>query len=510
MIVSFEFIYMHKNRILGDFLEIYALKSGMKFSIFDDGKKITLFIEGEEKECLNFADNYMKYIPTSVFLKQPSVKVVEKMHKNNFKSSGVKFPNITPSVVYNFADNKGALIENEFGILSQVSIFYSGKFVAVNKDNFTEILTFAYKHLSHYQSVIIKYNDDEIALSADINFNKSRVIIPTNPLSISKMFAPDESSLNALASYEKPVVNLKLNAIFRKNHSEAPCFFDVKLPEDIFTYALCAKLYNDDIFFLCANFDSEIFKIALTKTSQIIINHGKFLSKSNVDFINGKNDKNLALFGLKSAELGALDRKILRVFLSKKNADKILIYDENSEKSFLKISIPKNFEAIKEKIVSSETGKKLFQNFSADFDFPKGEIADDTPNFYTIFEICAQILYGKSAEILLQNALLFNGEKGVRLDFKVENGEFDMVLLIKNAMSYRLAGVDEKLLSFGFIDSLAYFISDFMDDIQSDFGFDLVIFEGTLFENKKLANNVLELTAKNYNAKFSYQYGLEI
>ena len=111
---------------------------------------------------------------------------------------------------------------------------------------------------------------------------------------------------------------------------------------------------------------------------------------------------------------------------------------------------------------------------------------------------------------MLQNALLFNGEKGVRLDFKVENGEFDVVLLIKNAMSYRLAGVDEKLLSFGFIDSLAYFISDFMDDIQSDFGFDLAIFEGTLFENKKLANSVLELTAKNYNAKFSYQYGLEI
>lgn len=30
MIVSFEFIYMHKNRILGDFLEIYALSCKVK------------------------------------------------------------------------------------------------------------------------------------------------------------------------------------------------------------------------------------------------------------------------------------------------------------------------------------------------------------------------------------------------------------------------------------------------------------------------------------------------
>lgn len=510
MIVSFEFIYTHKNRILGDLLEFYAKKSGLNFSLNDNGEKITLFIEGSQDEVLNFSDNYMKLIPNSVFLQSSAVKVVESFGEYNFKSSGLKFNNLTPSVVYNFSENEGEICENEFGIISEISVFYGGKFVAVTSENFAELLSFTHKHLSHYQSVIIKNTEQEIALNCDINFAKSSLIIPTNPLAIPKMFAPDEKSINALATYEKPAISLKINAIFRKNHADAPEIFDCKLPEDIFIYALCAKLYNDNIFFLGADFRGEIFKISVSESDFTIINHGKFLTPQDKKFLESKNDKNLALFGLIANEFGVLDKKILSINLSKIYADYFKILENQSEIKCLKIKIPQNFETIAQKIKENEIGFKLFENFSQNFSFPGGEISG-VASFCTIFEIASKILFNQNSEFLIKKAAAYSGEKGVRLDFKLENKtDFDIISLIKSAMSYRLAGVDEKLLCFGFMDSLAYFISDFMDVLSTDFDFEVAIFTGSLFSEKKFANLLKTLVFKNHNAKFSNQYGLEI
>ena len=77
-------------------------------------------------------------------------------------------------------------------------------------------------------------------------------------------------------------------------------------------------------------------------------------------------------------------------------------------------------------------------------------------------------------------------------------------------MSFKLAGSDDKLLSFGFIDSLAYFLSDYFDLLKEEFESEAILLTGSLFEEKNLANLVLNLTHNNHNAKFSNQYGLEV
>ena len=38
------------------------------------------------------------------------------------------------------------------------------------------------------------------------------------------IFASDEKSKIALAAFEKPLISLKTNAIFRKNHEDTPKF----------------------------------------------------------------------------------------------------------------------------------------------------------------------------------------------------------------------------------------------------------------------------------------------
>ena len=77
-------------------------------------------------------------------------------------------------------------------------------------------------------------------------------------------------------------------------------------------------------------------------------------------------------------------------------------------------------------------------------------------------------------------------------------------------MSYKVAGVDDEVLSYGFIDSLAYFLSDYFDLLKEEFESEAVLLTGSLFEEKNLANLTLNLTQKTHNAKFSNRYGLEV
>ena len=77
-------------------------------------------------------------------------------------------------------------------------------------------------------------------------------------------------------------------------------------------------------------------------------------------------------------------------------------------------------------------------------------------------------------------------------------------------MSIKLAGSDDKLLSYGFIDSLAYFLSDYFDLLKEEFKSEAILLTGSLFEEKNLANLILNLTQNSHNAKFSNQYGLEV
>ena len=71
-------------------------------------------------------------------------------------------------------------------------------------------------------------------------------------------------------------------------------------------------------------------------------------------------------------------------------------------------------------------------------------------------------------------------------------------------MSFKLAGVSDKILSFGIVQSLAYFLSDFSDDLE----FDNAFLTGDLFEERLISNLVLNVFSKNKSVKFSKYFGV--
>ena len=325
--------------------------------------------------------------------------------------------------------------------------------------------------------------------------------IPSFP--ISAIFVADEKSLIALASFEKPLICLKTTALFRTAHENAPLDFLVRTAWDINIYRICEQL---DINFLKVSRKKEIFTISILQDCFLPVFGVDFIGQSDLNLINSKNDKDLALFGLKLNEFDLFEKPVANIFLSKTKNDFIKVFKDKDEYEVLKINIPKSFEEIYENINLDENGKNLLNNFKAKFALPKGQIHAQN-SFFGLFEIIQNLLGFKFEICSLAND--FTLPKGVRIDFRLKNkNEFDCIKAIKSVISYAVAGADSKNISFGLIESLAYFISDFGDTIKDEFECENFVLCGSLFECKALSNTVLKLT--NNNFKFSEQYPLEI
>jgi hydrogenase maturation factor HypF (carbamoyltransferase family) len=105
-------------------------------------------------------------------------------------------------------------------------------------------------------------------------------------------------------------------------------------------------------------------------------------------------------------------------------------------------------------------------------------------------------------EQLEATALEFNGKSGPRIDYKVIKTalgyEVDPRLAIRSAMSFKLAGVDDYLLSYGFIDSLADFIAQQAELADANIAISGVALGGSLFENRQLLSCTYNVLQANY------------
>lgn len=109
---------------------------------------------------------------------------------------------------------------------------------------------------------------------------------------------------------------------------------------------------------------------------------------------------------------------------------------------------------------------------------------------------------GKACETLESTAIEFGGKSGPRIDYKVisteEGYQLDFRLAIRSAMSFKLAGLDDYLLSFGFIDSLADFLAQQAEDSDANIGINGVALSGNLFENRQLLMRTHNALSVNY------------
>ena len=492
MILAFEFSGASEN--LGFFLEFYA--RDLKHSFVKNDDILTLFVSADKDDLLKFSDTIGENLPHFVFLRDSKVYICDELKggKMDFKNS---FSNITPAQILSYKNGNLSSCEN--GIFSDTQVFINNEFIAVNHKNFSELLKFAVMNflskITLKDSILGEFSICD--LNGDFN-----AIIPTKLTNLPAIFSSTQNEQIALASYEKPAINLKIKSLQRQKFG-GKMFFDVVAARDIFIYALCDELSKKGIEFIGLK-SEKLFKA-------VILENG-FLCSGLQNYIDKKINSNDDVFNKVYEKLDEKD--ILNVFLSKKYVDKINLCLAKTKIDFLNLIFPNSFDELFTMIKSDEGGERLLQNYQKQFKLPSGEITANN-SFFGLFGLAGVILgfnsdFAKSAQILLDYASDFSLSKGVRVDFKQEKTYFSIVKFTRSVMSFALAGADAKNISYGVIESFVYFLSDLAQKAKDDFGIKNIILQGSLFENKTLTNLVskhLSLVAKTH---FGSQNFLEI
>jgi len=204
-------------------------------------------------------------------------------------------------------------------------------------------------------------------------------------------------------------------------------------------------------------------------------------------------------------ENNLLKNRVACIYLSCEHKDELMVYsDINGLVDLMYFDFANSGKELMDEICQSSTGKKLVENFSAKYPeaynaFCELDLSLYPKSLYTILG-AAGVLFGfgqsvkEGAQELLDNATLFSGLKGPRIDFltigDTLRAQIDALRMIRSGMSFCLAGMDPQTLSYGYVDSLGYFISDTLDRIQDEFKTTHVAFSGSLCGNRRLAESL--------------------
>ena len=263
MILAFKFDCFKDPAFLAPFLR--SLAKELRHSISCKNDQICLKVSGSVEELSALADRASIILPYSLFIKHSEVDVADELDMAG-EIKKVKFGTLSPSQAAAFLAN-GKAILNESGALSLSK--FDGE---ITLENFNEKLKTCLNLLKNGKSVCIEQDENLYEISLGVKFD-ANFLIPVNLKELPKIFIADDMAQIALASFEKPLLALKTTAIYRQNHEDAPLFFDVMAPNDLFLYALCEQLNKEGFSFLSVSVKeqkSAISRLILLENSALL------------------------------------------------------------------------------------------------------------------------------------------------------------------------------------------------------------------------------------------------
>lgn len=367
-------------------------------------------------------------------------------------------------------------------------------------------------------------------------------ILPLDLASLELLFRASKAQASALASWEKPVLFLPPKQLLadelESTHTQklslhAPIVVTfgeaVVLPYDhaLQILALCLKEQGIDALYLrsCAFNEAEAreqypnaFIAPLITKSPLLLT----VTDNSTFFVLSKERSMLAYpsYARLLADNGdTLPRDCVCVHLSYDLPTVGAILQQGRLKKVLHIAFPLRAGMWLQDIMRDETGAKLLQNFKKAYPQTENLLFDESMhkihlasthqsnNIFDILGIVYQLLYDETADLASAKARMlafaegFLGQNGPRIDFKLaasENGvQLTHLSILRSAMSFRLAGVDEQTLAFGILESLAEFFSNFIRDLCENFVLHSAIVSGSMLSFTPLANRLLHFIPSN-------------
>jgi len=557
MILAYEFEYVSGNLVLESFLKVISEEFGVDYTICRKKNITTLYINEDEEMQHKFADFLSSNLPLSLFLKSSNAKVTSSIEGKelDFVDTALSLPFTKKSIELAKDEKsffyKSPFVPNEVGfskISEKISLSLESKdgvVVANDPDGYKNIYKTVANLIKDGEAVRIKTPSGIFTFFKVRNGAFEKVddfeILPTDLSLIQKMVNIRENEMQVLMSLEKPIVRAKVNMIFESLEILPASRVKVRMANTPLLQFICEELFANGVEFLAKssdnkeysyflNYDIDIPKIPDVEVSILengeifILNSDKYGSEYVKDGLSKLKEPAIRQFVSVLKERELFDFKTSCFYFSKKYDDAIMYHDE--KKGILSLVKFPHFLSMRELLhdikKQDESGEKLIENYKKTYlelyktaqrvKIPK-KLSNNLFNTLRFVSIIVGFSddFKTAADTLIEKAEDFGGQKGVRIDFRLENEDkinsnFNPYRLIRSAMSFKLAGTDDMTLAFGVLESFSYFISDMADAHKETLGSEKIALAGSVFSYPI----VTELVAKNLLANHKIYFNQEL
>ncbi len=454
------------------------------YSVYKDNTT-SFYLQASAEITLEFAQKLSEILPFSLDFSFLSLKeITEPLDENLFQTTSLSKPLFMNAKEHqDFLDKNSSLYANALGFVKNAA--FKGAIIHSPKE-LIDCLTQLKEALKTQDFIPI--NTSRGALSLSLKNPSISVIFSdlSSVLSCTKLPLEDAKYL---ASLEKPCIKASLKSVFKDTFKNDEII--AQLPFDPILNLLCRILQDEGIefVFMHANDPQEalLYYETLFKTpKRLITPTKKFVLENHLSAIAFKDE----LEFLKETPHSIV------LYFSFKRPTRLLLHANGSLKTLLSVSFDFNkmFNAFKQ----DEKASRMLQNYATKFPDFYARVLELSKyqlggaNLLDFFQILGFVL-GYSEDFCTQSVIPLAKEclrpKGPRIDYKIlKDDSFKMALnfskIMHSAMSFRLAGVENEILSLGILDSLAEFLGNFIWDNAQNFSVQEVTIAGDFFGEK--------------------------
>ncbi len=454
------------------------------YSVYKDNTT-SFYLQASAETTLEFAQKLSEILPFSLDFSFLSLKeITEPLDENLFQTTSLSKPLFMNAKEHqDFLDKNSSLYANALGFIKNTA--FKGAIIHSPKE-LIDCLTQLKEALKTQDFISI--NTSRGALSLSLKKPSPSVIFSdlSSVLSCTKLPLEDAKYL---ASLEKPSIKASLKSVFKDTFKNDEII--AQLPFDPILNLLCRILQDEGIEFVFthANNSQEalLHYETLFKTPKRLITPTKnFVLENNLSTLPFKDELEF---------LSATPNSIV-LYFSFKRPTRLLLHANGSLKTLLSVKF--DFNQIFNLLKQDEKASRMLKNYATKFPDFYARIVELSQynlggaNLLDFFRILGFVL-GYSEDFHSHSVISLAKEclrpKGPRIDYKIlKDDSLKMALnfskIMHSAMSFRLAGVENEILSLGILDSLAEFLGNFIWDNAQNFSVQEVTIAGDFFGEK--------------------------
>ncbi|MGL2719013.1 protein hydE [Helicobacter pylori] len=454
------------------------------YSVYKDNTT-SFYLQASAEITLEFAQKLSEILPFSLDFSFLSLKeITEPLDENLFQTTSLSKPLFMNAKEHqDFLDKDSSLYADTLGLIKNTA--FKGDIIHSPKE-LIDCLT-QLKGMLKTQDFIPIFTSRG-ALSLSLKKLSPSVIFSdlSSVLTCTKLPLEDAQYL---ASLEKPSIKAPLKSVFKDTFKNDEII--AQLPYDPILNLLCHILQDEGIEFVFTHeshsCEALLHYEALFKTPKRLITPAKkFVLENHLSTLPFKDE----------LEFLSTTPNSIVLYFSFKRPTRLLLHANGSLKTLLSVSF--DFNQMFNLLKQDEKASRMLKNYATKFPDFYARIVELSQynlggaNLLDFFRILGFVL-GYSEDFCTQSVISLAKEclrpKGPRIDYKIlKDDSLKMALnfskIMHSAMSFRLAGVENEILSLGILDSLAEFLGNFIWDNAQNFSVQEVTIAGDFFGEK--------------------------